>query len=91
MLSLMNIIINNDTVIAVMYNNKYIVEVLDSNNYYTEEFRKCEDALLYAIDLLHCYISSNLRNGVNTFIRIYVDREAYSKLCSEYVSGRNEC
>jgi hypothetical protein len=84
MISILHAFISNNTVVTLMYNNnKYIVEFIDDNNYYTEEFRKCEDSLLYLIDLLHSYMLHNLRNGLNTFIRIYVDREAYSKLCTE--------
>jgi hypothetical protein len=83
-IGIIHVFIGNSTVVALMYNNnKYIVEFIDDNNYYTEEFRKCEDSLLYLIDLLHSYMLYNLRNGVNTFIRIYVDRDAYSKLCTE--------
>jgi len=83
-IGLVHIFINNNTVISLVYtSNKYMLEFMDDHNYSSEYFRNCKDALYIMLDMVYNYALDGIRNGKDTFIRIYVDRDAYSKLCTE--------
>jgi hypothetical protein len=84
MLSLIHVFIGNSTVLTLVYNNnKYVVELLDDNNYFSESFKLCKDALYLMLDIINEYTIHGIRSGKDTFIRIYVDRDAFLRLCTE--------
>jgi hypothetical protein len=84
MLSLIHVFINNNTVISLVYtNNKYMLEFMDDHNYFSESFKLCKDALYLMLDIINEYTIHGIRSGKDTFIRIYVDRDAFLKLCTE--------